>query len=161
LLNNNRRARSFAALACLAAFALLATAWLGAPGKAGPAFERLEIVTANGTHAFKTEVARTPAERAKGLMYRHDLPRDRAMLFDFGVEQKVMMWMKNTYVPLDMIFVSRDGRVVSIFYDAKPMSEAIISSEQPAYAAIEVRAGVARRIGVAVGDAVRHPIFKE
>ncbi len=143
------------------AIALFSIAALLCDAKADPTFERLEIVTATGTHSFKTEVARTGPERAKGLMYRHDLPRDRAMLFDFGVQQKIMMWMKNTYIPLDMIFVSRNGRVVAIAYDAKPMSETIISSGEPAYAAIEVAAGVARKIGAAVGDVVRHPVFSE
>jgi hypothetical protein len=156
------RSRGFCAWRAIsAASILLAFAWLAAAARAEPAFERLEIVTASGTHVFKTEVARTMAERAKGLMYRRELPQDRAMLFDFGAEREVMMWMKNTYIPLDMVFLSRKGKVVSIAYDARPMSEAIISSHAPAYAVIEIAAGVARKIGVEVGDAVRHPIFGE
>ena len=69
------------------------------------------------------------------------------------------MWMKNTYIPLDMIFVSDKGKVISVAHDAKPMSETIISSGAPAYAVIEVNAGTAKKLSVRVGDLVRHPIF--
>jgi uncharacterized membrane protein (UPF0127 family) len=141
-------------------FALLLSVWMASGARAEPAFERLEIVTASGSHAFETEVARTMEERATGLMFRRELAENRAMLFDFGVEQKVMMWMKNTYIPLDMIFVGKNGRVVSIAHDAKPMSEDLIPSGGPTYAVIELAGGVAKKIGVAVGDRVRHSIFR-
>jgi hypothetical protein len=141
-------------------FALLAVFRTAAGANAEPAFERIEIVTSSGPHVFEAEVARTMEERGKGLMFRRELAENRAMLFDFGVEQKVMMWMKNTYVPLDMIFVGKNGRVTSIARDAKPMSEDLIPSGQPAYAVIEVAAGVAKKIGLAVGDRVKHPIFR-
>ncbi|MBI1867278.1 MAG: DUF192 domain-containing protein [Methylocystis sp.] len=144
------------ALACLVAFGLAAAA---AAGQAG--VEPLEIITASGTHVFRVEVARTSPQRERGLMFRRFLPADRGMLFDFQVEDKVLMWMKNTYIPLDMIFVSRKGGVVSVAQDAEPMSERVIASGAPAYAVIELNAGAARKIGVAVGDAVRHPIFRE
>lgn len=122
--------------------------------------EKLEIVTVTGTHVFRVEVARSPDQRAHGLMYRRSMPQDRGMLFDFRAEGVVMMWMKNTYIPLDMIFVSRTGRVVSIAQDATPESERTISSGPPAYAVIELNAGAARKIGAAVGDEVRHAIFR-
>lgn len=145
----------------------LVAIWLAAilllcstPAFSGARLERVEIVTATGTHAFQVEMARTPMQRAKGLMFRRDLPADRGMLFDFHRDDAIMMWMKNTYVPLDMIFVSREGKVVSIAQDATPMSETVISSERPAYAVLEVAAGTARRIGLAAGDALRHPMFK-
>lgn len=138
--------------------ALLLGVWITA-AHAEPAVERVEIVTARGPHVFDTEVARTLEERAKGLMFRRTLAEDHAMLFDFGVEQKVIMWMKNTYIPLDMIFVGRNGRIVAIAHDAVPMSEALIPSGRPAYAVIEVAGGVAKKIGAEVGDRVRHPIF--
>ena len=123
------------------------------------ALERLEIVTATGTHVFGVEVARTARERERGLMFRRSLPQDQGMLFLFDVERSVAMWMKNTYVPLDMIFVSRKGRVVSIARNAVPLSELIIPSVVSAYGVIELAAGAADAIGLAVGDSVRHPEF--
>ena len=121
----------------------------------------LEIVTKTGVHVFSVEMATTEEEKTTGLMYRKELADGKGMLFDFSPEQEVSMWMKNTYIPLDMIFVSRKGRVVSIARNATPMSEAIISSGKPAYAVIEVNAGVADKLGIAAGDAVRHPIFQK
>ena len=146
---------SIALLASLA-FLCFATPSRGAEA----ALERLDIVTSTGQHVFQVEVARTMAERARGLMYRRTMPEDQGMLFDFHVEDTVTMWMKNTYMPLDMIFVSRDGSVVSITEDAAPMSERVISSAGPAYAVIELNAGAARRIGVVAGDSVLHPAFQ-
>lgn len=126
---------------------------------AGPALERLEIVTATGAHPFHVEIADTIEERARGLMHRRTLPQDQGMLFNFQVEDRVGMWMKNTHIPLDMLFVSRQGRIVAIAADTQPMSERVISSGGPAFAVIELSAGAARRIGAAVGDLVRHPAF--
>ena len=122
--------------------------------------ESLEIVTSTGRHAFSVEVMRTDAERSKGLMFRRFLPADRGMLFDFKTEQPVMMWMKNTYIPLDMIFISRNGTVSSVAVDTEPMSERIISSGPPAYAVLEVNAGTAARIGVKAGDRVLNGLFR-
>ncbi len=82
------------------------------------------------------------------------------MLFMFPSEQPVSMWMKNTYIPLDMVFVSRKGRVTSVARDAVPMSETVIPSGPPAFAVIELNAGAARAMGLDVGDQVRHPSFK-
>jgi uncharacterized membrane protein (UPF0127 family) len=130
------------------------------PAMAGGDSERLVAETATGAHVFRIELARTPRERAKGLMFRRELAADAGMLFDFQREETIAMWMKNTYVSLDMIFLSRQGKVVSIAADATPLSEAVISSGQPAYAVLEVPAGTAHRIGAAVGDLFRHPIFK-
>jgi uncharacterized membrane protein (UPF0127 family) len=121
--------------------------------------ETLEIVTASGVHPFSVEVMRTEEERERGLMFRQFLAEDRGMLFDFKTERVVMMWMKNTYLPLDMIFIARAGKVVSIAENAAPLSEKIISSGVPAFAVLEVTAGTAARIGLRIGDLVRHPIF--
>jgi uncharacterized membrane protein (UPF0127 family) len=119
----------------------------------------LEIDTASGPHVFNVEVARTEAEREHGLMDRRSMPHDHGMLFDFQREQQVVFWMKDTYIPLDMIFVSGDGRVVSIKRDAKPMDESLIPSNAPALGVIELNAGLAQEIGVAVGDRVKNAIF--
>jgi uncharacterized membrane protein (UPF0127 family) len=110
-------------------------------------------------HQLRVEVMRTVEGRERGLMYRRSLPADQGMLFDFGREETVMMWMKNTYIPLDMIFLSRAGVVTHIAENAAPLSEAIISSDGPAYAVLEVNAGYARKIGLKNGDIVRHPMF--
>ena len=121
--------------------------------------DKLEIVTSSGVHTFAVEMARTDAEREQGLMYRRFMPADRGMLFDFKREQPVMFWMKNTYIPLDMIFISRAGVVTGIAANAEPLSERLIPSGGPCYGVLEVNAGVAASIGVRPGDKVRHPIF--
>jgi uncharacterized protein len=122
--------------------------------------EPLEIVTTTGAHRLRVEVARTPDQRERGLMFRTSLPADGGMLFDFHDERPVSMWMKNTPLSLDMIFVSRAGRVVSLALGAEPYSERVISSGGSALAVIELAAGVAQRLSIAVGDTVRHPIFE-
>ncbi|MFY9657554.1 MAG: DUF192 domain-containing protein [Methylocystis sp.] len=121
--------------------------------------ERLEIVTATGPHAFDVEVARNDKDRARGLMFRRSLQQDHGMLFLFEAERPIAMWMKNTYIPLDMVFVSRKGRVTSIARGAIPLSEAVIPSGGSVYAVIELAAGAADAIGLSVGDQVRHPEF--
>ena len=87
---------------------------------AAAAAESLEFVTATGAHRFEIEVARTEREREVGLMHRRSMPRDHGMLFMFPSEQPVSMWMKNTYIPLDMVFVSRKGRVTSVARERGP-----------------------------------------
>jgi uncharacterized membrane protein (UPF0127 family) len=122
--------------------------------------EPLQIVSSGKTHNFSVEVMRNDEERARGLMFRRFMPADRGMLFDFKVEQPVMMWMKNTYIPLDMIFTARDGRIVSIAENAEPLSERTIPSGPAAYAVLEVNAGTAARLGIKAGDRMEHAIFK-
>ena len=102
---------------------------------------------------------RSGPQRERGLMFRRFLPQDRGMLFDFGTERPVMMWMKNTYLPLDMIFISRAGKVSGTRQNTEPLSEKIIPSGAPAYGVLEVNAGTAARIGLRIGDDVRHPLF--
>ena len=121
--------------------------------------EELVLVTGKGPQKFSVEVMRTDAQRGKGLMFRQYMPEDRGMLFDFKVEQQVTMWMKNTYLPLDMIFISRAGKVVGLAENTEPLSERIIPSGAPAYGVLEVNAGVAAKIGVKIGDLVQHPLF--
>lgn len=151
--------RPSAATVLLAAVAFALALIFAAPGRA-EALQKLQIVTASGAHDFQVELADTPAARSKGLMFRRAMPADRGMLFDFHQVTPVMMWMKNTYIPLDMVFVSREGVVTSVAADAVPMSEEIISSGQPVYAVVELNAGVAKKIGLAPGDEVRHPAFR-
>ena len=101
----------------------------------------------------------SPAELEHGLMDRHSMARDHGMLFDFHKAEPVFFWMKNTYIPLDMIFVSQDGHVVGIKHDAKPLDETIIPSTAPTRGVIEVNAGVADAIGLKVGDEIKHSVF--
>lgn len=119
----------------------------------------LEIVTKSGVQVFTVEVAKTEQERATGLMYRKELPDGRGMLFDFSPEQQVSMWMKNTFIPLDMIFVRSDGRILRIAENTTPQSEKIIPSGGLVKGVIEVAGGTAKKLGIAPGDRVGHPLF--
>lgn len=122
--------------------------------------EPLEIVTAAGANRFSVEVMRNDEQRARGLMFRRFMPADRGMLFDFKREEQVSMWMKNTFLPLDMIFADRTGRIVSIAENTEPMSERIIPSGGPVLAVLEVNAGTAARLGLKPGDRLKHPLFR-
>lgn len=116
--------------------------------------ETLVIFTASGRHGFEVEVARTAAEQARGLMERRYLPANRGMIFDYPEAQPVSMWMENTFIPLDMLFVGADGRIVRIAERTEPHSRRLIPSGAPVRAVIELNAGTAARIGAAVGDPV-------
>lgn len=131
---------------------------LSAPAGAAE-FQTLEIVTKSGVHVFTVEVVKTEQERATGLMYRRELPEGRGMLFDFSPEQQVSMWMKNTFIPLDMIFIRSDGRIIRIAENTEPQSEKIIPSGGLARGVLEVIGGTAKKYGIAPGDRVAHPLF--
>jgi uncharacterized membrane protein (UPF0127 family) len=128
------------------------------PGRAAE-IQTLEIATRGGVHAFSVEIATNDAERQKGLMFRKELPEGRGMLFDFGHDQDVSMWMKNTYIPLDMLFIQSDGRISHIAENTEPLSERIISSGGPVRAVLEVIGGTARKLGIAPGDRVASAMF--
>ena len=119
----------------------------------------VEIASKTGVHVFTVEIADTEQARERGLMFRKELQPGRGMLFDFHREQQVGFWMKNTLIPLDMIFIDGRGRIVSIAQDAKPMSEDVIMSGGQVRAVLEVDGGTARRLGIAPGDRVYNPIF--
>lgn len=124
----------------------------------GP-LEPLEIVTAGGPVRFQVELADTHAERAQGLMWRGSMPADRGMIFSFPSAEPPAFWMRNTYIPLDLIYIGDDGRIVSIAKGAQPLSETPISSGGPARAVLEINAGLSDRLGILPGDRVRHPLF--
>jgi len=130
-------------------------------GAQAAGLETVEIATRSGVHAFTVELATTDAERATGLMYRKELPEGRGMLFDFGRDQEVSMWMKNTYVSLDMIFIRADGSVARIAENTEPQSTRIISSGGPVRAVLEVVAGTARKFKIAPGDHVAHRLLQQ
>jgi len=140
-------------------FALLVLAPLTAHA---PAAEQgtLEIATKSGVRVFSVELAVSDAEREKGLMFRKEVPEGYGMLFDFKKDQQVTMWMKNTYVSLDMIFIRNDGRIARIAENTEPESERIIPSGAPVRAVLEVVAGTARKLGIAAGDKVASSALK-
>ena len=148
-----------AAIALAAALVWAAAATLAEPALAD-ALESLTISTATGDHAFSVEIAATPEKRERGLMDRRFMPMDRGMLFEFERDGPVAFWMKNTYIPLDMVFIARSGKVTRIVDRAEPMSETAIPSGGPCAAVLELNGGVAAEIGLRVGDGVRHPFFK-
>ena len=144
------------------AFALCLVISLLTPlaARAEGGLEPLEITTASGQHTFQVEIANNEASREKGLMFRRFMPADRGMLFEFEKNEPVSFWMKNTYIPLDMVFIARDGVVTHIAANAEPLSEAIVPSGGPCVAVLELNGGVAARIGLAPGDKVKAAFFK-
>jgi uncharacterized membrane protein (UPF0127 family) len=135
---------------------------MGNPAPANAAeMHPLEIVTKSGVQVFTVEEAKTEEERERGLMFRTALPEGQGMIFDFSPEQNVSMWMKNTLIPLDMIFIRADGRILRIAENTKIKSEDIIPSGGPVRAVVEVIAGTARKFGIAAGDKVSYAsLFK-
>jgi uncharacterized membrane protein (UPF0127 family) len=122
--------------------------------------EKLVIVTKDGTrHDFQVEVARTLEQQRVGEMFRTQIPADQGMLFDWGVVRESDMWMRNTLVPLDMLFIGPHGTIRHIAEDTVPHSEAIIPSGGPVRATLEVAGGTAKRLGIVVGDKVLNPVF--
>ncbi|MDR0252736.1 MAG: DUF192 domain-containing protein [Brucellaceae bacterium] len=121
--------------------------------------QALKVLTASGEKSFALEVADTDQKRSAGLMHRTDFPADRAMIFVFGEERSVMMWMANTPLPLDMLFVRKDGSIARVAENTKPFSEDIISSGAPVAYVIEVNAGIAAKLGIKAGDKVQHRII--
>lgn len=121
--------------------------------------QTLEIASKSGVHMFSVEIADNDAEREKGLMYRKELPEGQGMLFDFHRDQEVSFWMQNTYIPLDMVFIRGDGRILRIAENTEPMSTRLIPSGGPVRAVLEVIGGTARKLGIAPGDRVASPVF--
>ena len=129
------------------------------PSAQAASFASLEIVTKSGVQVFSVEMATTEEEKTTGLMYRKELADGKGMLFDFSPEQQVSMWMKNTYISLDMIFIRADGRILRIAESTEPLSTKIISSGGLAKGVLEVIAGTAQKYGIQPGDRVAHPLF--
>jgi uncharacterized protein len=125
-----------------------------------PRFEPLTISTAAGPVSITAEIADTPELRSRGLMFRHRMPEDRAMLFDFERPRPASMWMKNTYMSLDMFFVRADGSIAAIAEKTVPKSLDTISVQEPVRGVIEMAAGSAKRLGIKLEDRVFHKIFK-
>lgn len=160
-----RSVRFPAALRALAAVALAIPLALPAlrpamAEEAGAKTEPLGIVSGNGRHDFDVEVMRTEAQHARGLMYRKSMAANRGMLFNFDTPQPINMWMKNTYLSLDMVFIRSDGTVARIAADTEPLSTKIIPSNEPVLGVLELNAGTAAKLGIKPGDRVEHAMFK-
>ncbi len=151
--------RHFRAQPWVLVAAAIALCWFSGFGARAASFQPLEIVTKSGVQFFSVEMATTEEEKTTGLMYRKELPDGKGMLFDFSPEQQVSMWMKNTYISLDMIFIRADGRILRIAENTEPQSTSIISSGGLAKGVLEVIAGTAKKYGIRPGDRVGHPLF--
>ncbi len=122
--------------------------------------DTLDVVTAdNLAWTFHVDLAVTPRQRSRGLMFRKTMADDEGMLFLYTREAPRSFWMKNTYLPLDIIFLDRHGAIVSIAADARPLDETTIPSGAPAAGVLEVLAGTSRRLGLEPGDRVIHRAF--
>jgi uncharacterized protein len=157
--SNSNRAALWAALFCLAGLGAVGWSYLThkAPSQAsGVALDLLTIDTKAGPKTFKIEVALTNDQQATGLMFRTKLAEDEGMLFPHDEPREVTMWMRNTYVPLDMVFIRTDGIIHRIEANTEPMSERIISSNGPVGSVLEIVGGTASKLGIAPGDSVRH-----
>jgi uncharacterized membrane protein (UPF0127 family) len=140
---------------CALALILLGTFTLLSSGASSSG----KLVTSSGPHAIVVEVAETEKEREVGLMNRNAMPADQGMLFDFKETRLVTMWMKNTYIPLDMVFMDEAGTVTHIAANAQPLSLDIISSRGPVRFVLELNGGAASRFGLKPGDRLEHPMI--
>ncbi len=122
--------------------------------------EPISIVTSQSATIFTTEIADNDDSRSRGLMFRHIMPKDRAMLFDFVKPRPAAMWMKHTYISLDMLFVREDGTIAAIAENTEPLSLQTISVDEPVRGVVELAAGTAKRLGIQRNDKVYHRIFK-
>jgi len=122
-------------------------------------FERSDVLieTSSGSHEIAVDLAVSPDQRAQGLMFRQELGKDEGMLFLYPSDRIATMWMKNTLIPLDMLFIAADGRVVRITERTVPQSTETISSEEPVRAVLELNGGTAARLGIEAGAVVRLP----
>lgn len=123
--------------------------------------ETIAIETKAGkTFDFVVELAKTPAQQQRGLMYRTELAQESGMLFLFNTAGMRSFWMKNTLIPLDILFLNHNGTIQHIHHNAKPQDLTSISSKQPAKAVLELNAGASDRMGIQEGDLIVHPFFK-
>jgi hypothetical protein len=151
-------------LLALAVAALPLALWAQAPEPTGPQpelpKEQLAIAGRNGAqHAFTVEMATTPQQQTVGEMFRSEVPADGGMLFDWGFPKPSEMWMRNTLVPLDMVFINSDGTIRSIAEDTIPNSLKPIGSRGPVRAVLELAGGTTAKLDIRVGDTVKQRIF--
>lgn len=123
--------------------------------------DRVDLKGDWGQAAFSVELADDPQERAKGLMFRQSLPKGAGMLFVYETPQRASFWMKNTLIPLDMLFVDESGRVTRVHNNAIPHDLTPIDGGEGVYAVLEINGGLAARYGIESGTILRHPAFPE
>jgi len=114
----------------------------------------LTITTLGKTHAFRVEVARTPQEQAKGLMFRTEMGPDEGMIFPYDHPRELSFWMRNTVISLDLVFIDEQHRIINIAENATPYSEASITSAAPGVAVLELNGGRTRALGIVAGNKV-------
>lgn len=154
-----RRFSGFGYSALAALFLLMAVLL---PARAQETFTEGQVVIvtkAGARHPFTVELALTPRQRAQGLMNRKTMAPDRGMLFDFGETRQVLMWMKDTYLPLDMLFIDESGQIRTIKQNAEPLSESIIDSKTPIAYVIELNAGTTENLKIRPGDKVESSVI--
>lgn len=122
--------------------------------------DTVTLHTASGDHKIQVEIADNDATQAKGLMFRKELADDHGMLFIYKEEDEMHMWMKNTFIPLDMVFIKANGTIFHIVKEAEPFSENVISSGEPGLAVLELKGGISDRIQLKPGDTISHRFFK-
>lgn len=122
--------------------------------------DSLSIETADGRHDFQVEIAESADQRAQGLMFRREMAADAGMLFLFGREEERAMWMKDTFIPLDMLFIEKSGRIRRIEQRTVPQSLRAIPSGGPVVAVLELNAGTTSRLSIQPGDRVVYPAFE-
>jgi uncharacterized membrane protein (UPF0127 family) len=152
--------RIFFSLLIKSAVAALFLFFAGASVAQQATFSREELLIKSGgvTHKFTVELALTDEQRMQGLMFRKEMAPDAGMLFDFGESRRVQMWMENTILPLDMLFIQNDGRISHIKEGAVPFSRDIIDSRSPVHFVLELNAGRVKELGIKIGD---HVISKQ
>ena len=147
-------------LGTLAALIAAAPSLVRAQGVEKFKTSKLTIVSAGKRNDFMVELALSDRQQQQGLMFRRTMAPDAGMLFDYVTPTRITMWMKNTFIPLDMIFIGANGKVVDIAERAVPQSETIIPSKVPARAVLELNGGTAQRLGIKIGDTVESPDLK-
>lgn len=143
--------------ACVLSVLLLSSAAFAAKA---PATQSLSVDADKGTKTFQVEVVREEKDRNRGLMYRRHMAADHGMLFDYDPPVDIAFWMKNTYIPLDIIFIDASGHIIRIEENATPLSLKHIPSGGPARGVLEINGGLSAKLGIGPGDLVHHALFQ-
>lgn len=156
------RALAISALLCLVIFVVFGRSSAAVSGDVTPGpTSRLTVETSAGTFIYDVEIAATEAERERGLMYRSSMEANHGMLFDMGVTAPATFWMHDTFIPLDIIFIAANGRVVSIADEAQPKSDKYIKSAAPVRFVLELNAKRARLMHLKIGDTIRTAVIDQ
>lgn len=130
-------------------------------GHAACQTNQIEIRKFDGVEVFQIEIADTPRKQAKGLMFRRAMAKDAGMLFVYETPRRAVFWMKNTLIPLDMIFIDSRGRIKTIAPNARPLDESRIDGGRGVSMILEINGGLSKSMGFRVGDVIRHPLLDQ